>query len=120
MHLGDSELQETDNYTHLGIVCNKYMNMKENVQESASKIRKIFFGLLNSAFCETELHPLTLKRIYDFVVLPKALYGCELWCDIRQSDILALERSHRLCPGNRQEHENVRGPEPYWCCSFAI
>ena len=95
--LGDSELQETDNYTHLGIVCNKYMNMKENVQESASKIRKIFFGLLNSAFSETELHPLTLKRIYDSVVLPKALYGCELWCDIRQSDILALERSHRLC-----------------------
>ena len=40
------------------------MNIKENVQESASKIRKIFFGLLNSAFCETELHPLTLKRMY--------------------------------------------------------
>ena len=73
------------------------MYMKENVQESASKIRRIFFGLFNSAFSETELYPLTLKRIYDSVVLSKALYGCELWCDVRQSDIVAVERSHRLC-----------------------
>ena len=95
--LGSDELHETESYTHLGIVCHKNMHMKENALESASKIRRTFFGLLTSGFCETELHPLTLKRIYDSIVLPKALYGCELWCSLRQSDILALERSHRLC-----------------------
>ena len=45
------------------------MHMKENVLESASKIRNIFFGPLNSGFCESELHPLTLKRIYDSIIL---------------------------------------------------
>ena len=62
--LGSDELHETESYTHLGIVCHKNMHMKENALESASKIRRTFFGLLTSGFCETELHPLTLKRIY--------------------------------------------------------
>ena len=95
--LGDSVLKESDSYTHLGIVCNKNMRMKDNVSESAVKIRKTFFGLISSGFYEFELHPSTLKRIYDSVVLPKALYGCELWCSLCQSDLIILERSHRLC-----------------------
>ena len=65
--LWNEELRETDSYTHLGIVCHKNMHMKENVLESASKIRRIFFGLLNSGVCESDLHPLTLKRIYDSI-----------------------------------------------------
>ena len=48
--LGDSVLKETDSYTHLGIVCNKNMRMKDNVSESAVKIRKTFFGLMRSGF----------------------------------------------------------------------
>ena len=44
-----------------------------------------------------QLHPLTLKRIYEYMVLPRALYGCELWGNLSQSDSLLLERSHRLC-----------------------
>lgn len=95
--LGDDELMETDKYTHLGIVCNKNMDMKVNIMESSSKIRRIFFGLISSSFCEQDLHPLTLKRIYETVVLPKALYGCELWASMSQTDTLLLERSHRLC-----------------------
>ena len=33
--LGNEELQETDSYTHLGIVCHKNLHMKEIVLESA-------------------------------------------------------------------------------------
>ena len=44
--IGDGELRETDSYTHLGIICHKNMHMKENVIESASKIRRILFALL--------------------------------------------------------------------------
>ena len=43
------------------------------------------------------LHVLTLKRIYESVVLPRALYGSELWSNLSQNDIMLLERSHRLC-----------------------
>lgn len=95
--LGDDDLLETDTYTHLGIRCNKKMDMRANIVESASKIRRIFFGIITSSFSQQDLHPLTLKRIYDTVILPKALYGCEFWSNLSQTDALLLERSHRLC-----------------------
>ncbi|MCG7874961.1 MAG: reverse transcriptase family protein, partial [Candidatus Thiodiazotropha endolucinida] len=95
--LGNAPLTETDSYTHLGIVCNKKMDMKVNILESSLKIKRIFFGLIRSSFCEQDLHPLTLKRIYETIVLPKALYGCEFWSNMSLTDSLLLERSHRLC-----------------------
>ena len=36
-------------------------------------------------------------HIYNSVVLPKALYGCELWCNLTSNHCLSLERAHRLC-----------------------
>ena len=54
------------------------MDMKDNVVKAASQIRKSFFGLVASIFSEQDLNPLTWKRIYETIVLPKALYGCEL------------------------------------------
>ena len=44
--------------------------------------------------CETDLHP--LRKIYQTVVSPRALYGCEFWHDLCESQRLHLERSHRL------------------------
>ena len=55
--LGSEELLETDKYTHLGIVCTKRMNMKDNVVKAASQIRKSFFGLVTSNFSEQDLSP---------------------------------------------------------------
>ena len=45
---------------------------------------------------EKDLHPMTLKKIYDSVVLPRALYGCEFWHGISNIDLLLLERSHKF------------------------
>ena len=95
--LGNDELREGSEYTHLGIVVNKDMTVKGNITESASKISKIFFGLVSYGFSDMELHPLTLKRIYESIVLPRALYGCEPSSNLSQTDILLLEWSHRLC-----------------------
>ena len=95
--LGNANLSETDKYTHLGIVCTKKMDVKANIVKASSQIRIIFFGLISSSFSEQDLNPLTWKRIYKTIVLPKALYGCELWSNMSQTDMLLLERSHRLC-----------------------
>ena len=95
--IGDGRLVLRNKYTHLEIVCRKKMDMKVNVTEAASQIRRIFFGLNSSSFSEQDLNPLTCKRIYETVIFPKALYGCELRWNISQTDMLLLERSHRLC-----------------------
>ena len=107
--LGNDELREGVEYKHLGITVSKDMKVKQNVSESASNIRKIFFGLVSSGFSEMQLHPLTLKRIYESIVLPRALYGCELWGNLSQSDSLLLERSQRLCIKSMQNmNRNTR------------
>ena len=48
-------------------------------------------------------------RIYDSVVLPRALYGCEFWHDISKSDLL-LERSHRFCVKSIQNIDRCTRP----------
>ena len=73
------------------------MKVKSNIVVASSKIRQNYFGILNSGISGKDLHPLTLKKIYDLVVLPRALYGCECWHDISKSDLLLLERSHKFC-----------------------
>ena len=45
----------------------------------------------------SELNPLTCIKIYNSVVLPKALYGCESWSQLSVSNILHLERAQRFC-----------------------
>ena len=55
------------------------------------------FGLISTCFSEHDLHPLTWKRIYETVILPKALYGSELWTNLSETSNTVLERSHRLC-----------------------
>ena len=96
-YLGSDEVLERTSYVHLGIECNKEMKVKSNIVVASSKIRQNYFGILNSGISGKDLHPLTLKKIYDSVVLPRALYGCEFWHDISNSDLLSLERSHRFC-----------------------
>ena len=100
--LGNAELREGTEYTHLGILVNKDMKVKQNISDSASKIRKTFFGVFSCEYDGMELHPYILKRIYESIVIPRALYGCELWSNLCQNDILLLERSHRFCVKSMQ------------------
>ena len=51
---------------------------------------------------QDNLHPLTCIKIYYSVVLPKALYGCENWFDLTESELLSLERAHRFCVKHMQ------------------
>ena len=62
-----------------------------------------FLSLVHSGVLHQDnLHPLTCIKIYNFVVLPKALYGCENWFDLTESEILSLERTHRFCVKHMQ------------------
>ena len=77
--------------------CNKHMKTLDVVKEAASKVRRTFFSILKSGLCDTDLHPFTLKKIYQTVVMSRGLYGCEFWQDLSNSQLLHLESSHRLC-----------------------
>ena len=97
-YLGPHIIQEGENYRYLGTSCDKYMSLKASVKEASDKIKGIFVSLMNSGIVsDTGLHPLSCQKIYKSVVLPSALYGCESWNNLTESQILTLERAHRYC-----------------------
>jgi hypothetical protein len=107
--LGKESIKETDSYVHLGIPCNKYMTLNENVNLACSKIRKTYYSLADCGVHKNGLHPLSSKHLYETVVLSKALYGSEMWCDLTDDQILSLERAHRQCVKNMQSmHQSTR------------
>lgn len=95
--LGDALVAEGVEYKHLGVICNKYMSIDENIKVACNKIKSTFLSLINSGIYEDGFNPLTSKRIYNSVALPKALYGCELWSNLQSSQLMSLERAHRYC-----------------------
>ena len=96
-HLGTNVISEVDNYTHLGVLCNKQMKTSLNVEESCKKLKSTLFGLVNVGLHENGLLPTTSLKIYKSIVMPKALYGCELWFGLNNTQITMFEKAHRLC-----------------------
>ena len=95
--LGKDEVKERDSYTHLGIICDKYQSEGKNVKNACNKLKSTFLGLLNIGLHEKGLHPLTSLKIYTSIVLPKALYGSDIWFNLSKNQLLELERAHRFC-----------------------
>ena len=90
--------QGKENYKYLGIMFNKYMSLKVNIKDAFYKLKGTFISLVNCGIVhEHGLHPLFCQKIYKCIVLPKALYGCETWYTVTESDILSLERVQRFC-----------------------
>lgn len=95
--IGPDDIKETEVYRHLGILCNKYWTLKDNITDSSLKLKNTFFSLINCGIYGNGLHPINCKKLYNAVVLPAALYGCELWNDIVPCQAEMLEKSHRFC-----------------------
>ena len=74
-----------------------YGTINENVKEAASKLKGAFLSLINSGVHEGGLNPITSKSIYKAVVLPKAIYGFELWYSLQSKHIDLLEKAHKFC-----------------------
>jgi hypothetical protein len=96
--IGTKTICEGIEYVHLGITLNKYSLINDNIYNASCKLRGILLSIANSGVDSgNDLNPSTYLKIYNSVVLPKALYGCELWNYMTHSNILTLERAHRFC-----------------------
>ena len=94
---GQCFINETDKYVHLGILCSKDMCLRENIKDACTKLRKTYFGLADCGVHQNGLHPITVKHLYQTIVLSRALYGCELWSSISDTQLKSLERVHVQC-----------------------
>ena len=101
--MGNDTIMENENYKHLGVNTNKYLSHTINIKDATDRLKGTFLSLVHSGVLHQDnLHPLTCIKIYNSVVLPKALYGCENWFDLTESEILSLERAHRFCVKHMQ------------------
>ena len=95
--LGPEVVAEVSSYTHLGIALNKYLDCSNCIEEAKSKLSSMFFSIAGSGLFDNGMNPLTMLSIYRSVVLPKSLYGCELWNDVSESQLRTLEISQHKC-----------------------
>jgi len=60
--MGESEVSYSTTYTHLGVPCDKYHQLDENVQICCTKLRRTYFGINEHGISHKVLHPLTMNK----------------------------------------------------------
>ncbi|XP_052799264.1 uncharacterized protein LOC128230877 [Mya arenaria] len=95
--LGHDLVPTQKKYTHLGIICNETLSVQECVQEACTKLRGSYLNICSSGINPDTVSAKTLRTYYQSVILPRALYGCELWTNISKNEIQRLEVAHRFC-----------------------
>jgi len=81
---------------HVGVLLNRDFNSLEQTLNACRVLRTTALAVLNSGIHPSILNPLTCAKIIKSVCYSKALYGCELWNNLNQTELLSLERAHRF------------------------
>ena len=84
-------------YKHLGIILSTTGNSRDKVQEACKKGKASFMSLAGAGVRPHGLNPITCSKLFKLIVLPRSLYGCELWNQLPQFCIQQLERMQRFC-----------------------
>ena len=90
-------LSEVSNYKHLGIDQSKRRKTPASVDDVRQSARGTLFSLINCGIHSNGVNPITAAKLYTSIVLPRALFGCELWNSITQTDHAHLEATHHFC-----------------------
>ncbi|XP_063431682.1 uncharacterized protein LOC134714370 [Mytilus trossulus] len=81
---------------HVGILLNCKFRSMDQTLNACRVLRSTALSVLNSGIHPSILNPLTCSKIILQICYSKALYGCELWNNLTQTEITMLERSHRF------------------------
>lgn len=93
-YLGTEPVYLSKTYNHLGILLQSKLVHTEKIANACRKGRQAYYALK----IQEHLNPDTVSRLYNRIVLPSTLYGCELWSDLCQRDLQALNTlQHFIC-----------------------
>jgi hypothetical protein len=96
-HIGPDRIEEKDSYTHLGINLGTSLDSHLCLEDSKHKLRNTFFSIVGCGLTDQGINPYTISRLYESIVLPRSLFGCELWNDVGPSELSALEIAQNKC-----------------------
>ncbi|CAC5363156.1 unnamed protein product [Mytilus coruscus] len=83
---------------HVGILLNCKLRSMDQTLNACRVFRATALSVLNSGIHPSILNPLACSKIILQIQIcySKALYGCELWNNLTQTELTMLERSHRF------------------------
>ena len=77
-YFGDNIVSVCDDYTYLGVVFNYNGNFKKAINKQVTQAKHAMFSLLSKA-SNLQLNTDITLKLFDSLVLPILLYGCEVW-----------------------------------------
>ncbi len=94
---GSTPIPEAANYKHLGIIQSLSGKYPHDIDTVKQTIRGTFLSLSQKVSGRSGTNPNTAIKLYKTAVVPKALFGFELWNSISNTDIQQLEVAHHFC-----------------------
>ena len=94
---GTTTINEETRYKHLGVIQSPSGRYPFSADAAKQCIRGTFLSLSNKVSGRDGANPLTLLKLYRTSVLPRALFGCELWSAISKTDMQQLEIAQHFC-----------------------
>ena len=96
---GGGEILQTAHHKHLGVVQTQASRQPGDISAVLRTLRGTFLSLATCGLHAYGINPIsaTCMKLYASIVLPKALYSCELWNNINTTAMSQLEIAHRFC-----------------------
>ena len=91
----NNTIEEVTECVHVGVTLNAYQNNTQLVKQSVSKVRGALMAINGSG--ADGMSCSSAVKLYKTVVLPRALYGAELWSDLGTGELNTIEKAHRFC-----------------------
>lgn len=89
-YISNELVPTTDTHSHLGIEMNSNLRYSERIENLCRKGKNTFFAA--RAIYTKDTNPCVSLHIYKTVVLPTVFYGCEVWSNLKNSDISILDK----------------------------
>ena len=78
-YLNEKKVAIVDEYQYLGLKLRPSGSMTMAVQELHDKASRAWFGISNVVFTNKRMEVDNIFSLFDSLVTPVALYGCEFW-----------------------------------------
>jgi hypothetical protein len=93
--LDNNIIPECKTLKHVGIILENGFNSTERTITACRLIRSLSMSIIKQGIHPPVMNPTFCSKIILQLCYTKALYGCELWNNLTNNEILLLERAHR-------------------------
>ena len=118
--LDDLHIEESEDYTHVGIKISGNFSSMNRTMEMAKKGREVVASIMSTGIRPGGINPIVGANVWLTIGLPRMLYGCELWSNLTKTEVDILNRTHRFASkriqglGPRTKSEATIGSIGLW------